>query len=81
MMPRFFLHLHQCEKYYPDEEGQSLHDLSAARRVAIRDARGLMAEEMKSGRLCLGCRIDIADETGRVLDVIPFKNAVDVANL
>lgn len=80
-MANFFLHLHQCGIVYPDEEGRSFANLEAARRTALVNARELMADEMKSGRLCLGCRIDIADEHGRVLDVVPFKNAVEVINL
>lgn len=78
-MPQYHLHLHRCGTFYPDEEGQSLPNLDSARRLAIVDAREIMAEEMRSGQLCLGCRIEIADATGQVLDVIPFKDAVDLA--
>lgn len=80
-MAKYFFHLHQCHEIYRDEVGADLPDIVAARARATIAARELMAAEIASGKLCLGCRIDISDEAGSVLDVVAFKDAVDVVTI
>ncbi|MBB5709457.1 DUF6894 family protein [Sphingomonas xinjiangensis] len=72
-MHRFYFHLHQCGVSYLDEEGRELPSFEIALQEAFREARSLMAEEMKSGHLCLGCRIDISDSYGIPLVLLPPK--------
>lgn len=80
-MTQYFFHLHQCDKVYRDDVGADVADLAAACARATAAARGLMAAEIVDGKLCLGCRIEIADEAGRVVAIVPFKDAVDVVTL
>lgn len=80
-MPRFYFHLEMCGRVYPDEEGRSFPDLEHARASAVLDARDLMAGEVKAGRLCFACRIDIADEQGAVVLTLPFREAVELSGL
>ena len=64
-MTRFFFHVHQCGSITEDAEGQALIDLASAFQVAIRKAWSTMATEVASGKLCLGCHIEIVyAETG-----------------
>lgn len=80
-MPRFYFHLEMCGQAYPDHEGRSFPDLEHARASAVLDARDLMAGEVKAGRLCFSCRIDIADEQGAVVLTLPFHEAVELSGL
>lgn len=61
-----------------DDEGQNLADLDAARLTAIHSARRIMGHEIWSGRLPLNEVIEITDPTGRVLLIVPFKEAVQI---
>jgi hypothetical protein len=40
-----------------------------------------MAAEITEGKLCLSCRIDVLDEDGRPVIVVPFREAVTVTGL
>ncbi len=74
-MPRYFFHLHNGA-LSRDEEGRELPDLEAARQEAIKAARELMGEDIKEGLLRLGHRIEIGDEDGREVLMVPFAEAV-----
>lgn len=76
-MPRFFFHLYN-DVIAMDEEGIALPDLATAKDAAIVNIRDILAAEAKEGRIALQHRIDIADETGAVVAVVPFRDAVAV---
>jgi hypothetical protein len=76
-MPRYFFHIYN-DVIAEDEEGAELPDMAAAREHAICGARSLMAEEVVAGRLCLHHRIEVADEQGRVVMKIPFRELVNI---
>ena len=78
-MPRFFLHLHECGSIVIDEEGVELPDRDAAHRAAVRSARDVMCAEVAEGRLCLGCCIEVQDEEQRLVERLPFREAVSVS--
>jgi hypothetical protein len=60
-----------------DEEGVELPDLAAAKARGIRGGRAMMADHVKAGRpLRLFHRIEIVDEGGKVLTVIPFRELI-----
>lgn len=61
-----------------DEEGLELADLEAAHANGIKEAREMMVETVAEGRINLSHRIDIADESGAVLDSVTFAEAVTV---
>lgn len=76
-MPRFFFHLHDGVDV-PDDGGQELPDLAAARAHAVSMARFEVAEAAKAGHIPLSLRIDVEDEHGAVLTTVPFGEAVEV---
>jgi len=76
-MARFFFHLRDCSGELIDEEGTELPSLAAAREKALEAARDILSHEMKAGRLNLSCRIDIADEQGRVVGSLPLRDAFE----
>ena len=76
-MPRFFFHVHNGVDA-ADEEGTELADWEAAVEHATREARAIMAEDLKgSGRIALHHRIEIADDDGPVATV-RFADAVEI---
>jgi hypothetical protein len=80
-MARLFFELNECGIVTSDAEGQEMVDLDAARATAIAAARDIMAAEILSGKLCLGCNIRVTDCNGETVLLIPFKDAVTVSGM
>lgn len=78
-MPRYFFHLID-DLYVEDLEGTVLPDIAAARNVATQNARLMAAEEVIAGKLHLGHRIEIAAETGQILETVRFAEAFQIVN-
>lgn len=76
-MPHYYFHLYN-DIVSMDEEGVDLPDLEAARANGIREAREMMLETVAEGRINFSHRIDIADESGAVVDTVTFAEAVKV---
>jgi hypothetical protein len=76
-MPRYFFNLYN-DLTSIDEEGTELPDLSAAEARGRSNARIMAAESVKEGHLTLHHRIEIADEDGAVLKIIPFSEVVAI---
>lgn len=70
VMPRFFFHVRDGADLSRDEEGQEFPDLEAARHEAVNTNREMMSERILHGGSLDQCRIEIADETGHVADVV-----------
>lgn len=77
-MPQFFLHLHECGKISEDREGSDCSDLEEAVALATTSARDVMAWELRSGKLCLGCHIAIGDEAGAEVARVRFRDVVAI---
>jgi hypothetical protein len=77
-MMRFHLNISNGNGFTPDEEGLQLHDLDAARRQAIEGVRSVISDEAKQGRLDLSGVIEITDDDGTVLMVVPFTDALEL---
>jgi hypothetical protein len=75
-MQRYFFHLID-DLDVADHEGQELADLDAAWVYARNCARALMCETlMRDGRISLHHHIDIEDESGAVVGIQRFSDAV-----
>ena len=77
-MPRFHLHIYDRGGVSCDEEGLELPDLGSASAYAIDGIRSIASEDVRSGRLDLAGRIEIADDSGAILDTIRVAEAVEV---
>lgn len=80
-MPRFFFNLHECGTTVEDEEGRICESIDEAREKALCDAREIMCAELKDGKLCLACRVEVLDERHVVLLEVPFADAVEISGL
>jgi hypothetical protein len=76
-MPRYFFHIFNDETTM-DEEGQELPNLKAARERAIKDARHLMTDSLRDGRIELSHHIAVQDDKGRLLADVKFGDAVAI---
>ena len=75
-MPRYFFHVREGSVLNRDEEGQELPNAEAARREAISSAREILGEKLLHGGSLNHRTIEIADETGHVVDVIHSRDAL-----
>ena len=69
-MPRYFFHVREGGDLSRDIEGQTLPDAEAARRMAVNANREILGERLLHGGALNNRQIEIADETGHVVDVV-----------
>ena len=75
-MPRYFLDVVNGDAI-EDPDGADFADLEAAREEATLSARDLVSQDLKEGRpLGLKRRIDIRNETGKVVGSVSFSDAM-----
>jgi hypothetical protein len=73
-VPRFYFHVFD-DIVSMDEAGQVADDLAAARAIALDGARELVCEQVHCGYLNLENYVVVADEQGRELCRIEFRDA------
>ena len=77
-MARYYLNLFNDEDAV-DEDGIEVADLAVAKARAIAGGRGLMAEHVVLGRpINLSHRIEVCDDSGKPLAVIPFREMITI---
>ena len=76
-MPRYFFDL-KNDVDARDEEGRELPDLDAVRSHAIIEAREIAKESVDDGHLNLDHRIEVRDESGTIVCVVRFGEAVEI---
>jgi hypothetical protein len=76
-MPRFFFNLYD-DIASLDEEGKEFPSLQAAREWAFGVAREMACAEVLEGHLSLKHQIEIADENGKVLATVLFRDAIEL---
>ncbi len=75
-MTRYFFNLYECGRVTIDEEGLLLEDLPDAHARAIGEARAIMCAEVREGRLCLNCNIEVVDDGGALAVNVDFRDAL-----
>lgn len=75
-MPRYFFHVREGNLLHRDEEGQQLPDAEAARAEAISSVREILSEKLLHGGALNHRTIEIADETGHVVDVVNSRDVL-----
>lgn len=81
LMARFFFNLSECGSLTPDPDGRECEDADAAFDVAVREARELMAAEVKRGKLCLGCHIEVTDASHDTVAVVRFRDVLKIVGV
>ena len=75
-MPRYYFHVRDGADLSRDTEGQEFSNLDAARAEAMNSAREMLGERLLHGGSMNAKQIEIADETGHVVDVILARDIV-----
>ena len=75
-MPRYFFHVREGSELNRDTEGQDFADVEAARREAINSIREIVGEKLLHGGALNHRCIEIADETGHVVDVVNSREVL-----
>lgn len=75
-MPRYYFHIRCEDGLIRDPDGTELADLDAARSEAEQSARDLLANLLKNGKELDGQVFEISDDTGNVLETLPFRNVL-----
>lgn len=76
-MPRYFFNVYD-NVVAPDDEGQELPNMQAARLYALAGARDIIAAQVKHGYMVRSHWIDVADDQGQVVMSVTFGDAVDI---
>lgn len=79
-MKRFYFDVRLAGELFGDPDGSDLEDLAAARRHAIRIARGVISGDVLDGVLRLGSTIEVRDEARQPVLTLPFRNALKIDN-
>ena len=77
-MPCYHFNIQNGTGFIEDEEGRDLPDLDAVRAEALEGIRSILTEDVRKGYLDLGGRIEVLDEAGSLLLVVPFADAVEI---
>ena len=75
-MPRYHFHLHDRTGLTEDAYGRNLADLTKARERAIKEARAIICDDVRNGRIDLNGMIKVTDGSGKVVLTLPFTEAV-----
>jgi len=75
-MPRYFFHVREGSELTRDTEGQELANTEAARAEAICTGREMLGEKLLHGGRLNNRQIEIADETGHVVDTISARDVL-----
>ena len=75
-MPRYFFHVREGSTLSRDAEGQELPDVEAARKEAISASREILGEKLLHGGSLDSRTIEIADETGHIVDVVNSRDVL-----
>jgi hypothetical protein len=77
-MPLYFFHLRDGEDVLLDDDGREFADLQAVAKAALVEARAIIAEEARGGRILLDKYIDVEDASGVVIHRLSFADAVKI---
>ena|SRR5579871_1008278 len=75
-MARYYFHVREGHELSKDNEGQELPDVEAARCEAINLSREMIGEKLLHGGPLNGRSIEIADETGCIVETVNSREAL-----
>lgn len=75
-MPRYFFHIREGGDLNRDSEGGDFANVEAARREAINSVREILGEKLLHGGSLNQRSIEIADETGCVVEVVNSRDVL-----
>ena len=77
-MPRYYFHLRDGQDVLLDPEGRELNHPGAVEQMALNEARAIIGDDARSGRIALTHRIDVETEAGQLVYSLRFVDAVSI---
>ena len=77
-MPRYFFHLKDHTEKLLDPQGRVIDSFEDVPRVALNEARAIVADEALSGVINLNQRIEVEDQNGTIVHSLPFEEVVQI---
>ena len=74
----FYFHLRDGHEIVLDPEGRDLDDQAAIAAAALRDARSIIRDDVRHGRIRLDQRIDVEDGASVVVHSLAFSDSVEI---
>jgi hypothetical protein len=75
-MTRFFFHIKDGKDLIEDDEGSEAPDVTVVRALALKAAREMWAEAIKTGQELRADAFVIVDEQGQQIMVLPLTEAL-----
>ena len=76
----YYFHLRDGVDILLDEEGRQMSDLAAIARAALLEARSIIGHDAAAGQIKLYQRIDVEDESHKVVHSLEFSDAVKIVH-
>jgi hypothetical protein len=76
LMSRYFFHLRDGQDLLLDPEGRELSSIEAIAQVTLREAREIISQDAKEGRIKLSYHLDVEDASGTIVHRLNFEDAV-----
>ena len=77
-MPLYFFHLRDGVDVLLDGDGREFDDIDAVAKAALVEARAIIAEEARNGRIMLDKHIDVENDAGSIVHCLPFADAIEI---
>jgi hypothetical protein len=77
-MPKYYLHIRDCERLIKDHEGVELPDIVSAKEEAEQAAREILADKVRTGAVVDGDgqKFEIYDAWGNHMISVPFRSVL-----
>lgn len=79
-MVRYYFHLRDGVERLLDPQGADVDDPARLARMALKEARAVIAQEALEGEINLQQRIEIEDEGGTLVHSLSFADAVRIVS-
>ncbi len=77
-MAIYYFNVQECGTLKEDLVGREFARFEAAQAHALEIARNIMSDEVREGRLCVACNVDILDADRKLLVAVPFRQALSI---
>ena len=79
-MPHYYFHLRDGIDILLDPEGRELAGADALAGAALCEARSIISDDARGGRILLDQQIDVEDAAGTILHTLRFVDAVEIVH-
>jgi hypothetical protein len=80
-MATYYFNIQECGTLQEDLTGRAFDTFEAAYDHALEVARNVMSDEVREGRLCVACNVDILNADRKLLQSVPFRQALAISGI